>query len=162
MKFYTSYFYQIRNFTPNMIPLSTACGDPLWFHKGMDNGYTFFDKNGVISGLRAEMLHPDNSCSGLCEGMACPETPDNCLFLQRYRTQLSKVDFIDFLERCDRIARIIQSANNFEGEPIIVLIVHEAINNPCSERKVLQEWMMSHGILCEELPYKGKQFKGFQ
>ena len=63
MKFYTSYFYQIRNFTPNMIPLSTACGDPLWFHKGMDNGYTFFDKNGVINGLRAEMLHPDNSCS---------------------------------------------------------------------------------------------------
>ena len=77
MKFYTSYFYQIRNFTPNMIPLSTACGDPLWFHKGMDNSYTFFDKNGVINGLRAEMLHPDNSCSGLCEGMACSRNHHN-------------------------------------------------------------------------------------
>lgn len=35
MKIYTSYFYQIRFFKPNMIPLSTAKYDPSWFHKGL-------------------------------------------------------------------------------------------------------------------------------
>ena len=31
MKIYTSYFYQIRNFKPNMIPVSTAISDPFWY-----------------------------------------------------------------------------------------------------------------------------------
>lgn len=32
MKILISYFYQIRFFKPNMIPLSTAAFDPKWFH----------------------------------------------------------------------------------------------------------------------------------
>ena len=63
MDFYTSYFYQIRNFTPNMIPLSTACGDPAWYHAGRDKNFVYFDNNKVCNGLRAEMLHPDKSAS---------------------------------------------------------------------------------------------------
>ena len=39
MKFYISYFYQIRNFSPNMIPISTTVSDPDWFHKGEDGIY---------------------------------------------------------------------------------------------------------------------------
>lgn len=31
IKIYTSYFYQIRNFTPNIIPVSTALSDPAWY-----------------------------------------------------------------------------------------------------------------------------------
>ena len=82
MDFYTSYFYQIRNFTPNMIPLSTACGDPAWYHAGRDKNFVYFDNNKVCNGLRAEMLHPDKSCANLCcGGFACPYTPDTCNFL---------------------------------------------------------------------------------
>ena len=31
MKIYTSYFYQIRNFKQNMIPISTCLSDPEWY-----------------------------------------------------------------------------------------------------------------------------------
>lgn len=162
MKFYTSYFYQIRNFTPNMVPLSTACGDPAWYHAGRDKSFVYFDNNRVCNGLRAEMLHPDKSCAGLCEGgFACPDTPDKCAFLWRYAQQLEKVDFMDFIERCRRILKQVKVCNHFEGEGIIVLMVHEAFGNPCSERRTLQEWVMSHGLPCHELPYQGKQFRGF-
>ena len=54
MKFYTSYFYQVRFFTPNMIPISTAKWDPKWFHDFQDNKYVFLDKRGVCNGLRAD------------------------------------------------------------------------------------------------------------
>ena len=37
---------------------------------------------------------------------------------------------------------------NLKGEPIICLIVYEAPNNPCSERKALQEFFN-----CKELEY---------
>lgn len=162
MKFYTSYFYQIRNFTPNMIPLSTACGDPKWYHADRDKNFVYFDNNRVVNGLRAEMLHPDKTCAGLCEGaFACPYTPDVCAFLQAYKYQLDRVDFMDFIERCRQVADSVRECNHFEGEPIIVLMVHEAYGNPCSERRTIQNWMTSHGIACPELPYQGKQFRGF-
>lgn len=34
MKIYTSYFYQIRNFKQNMIPISTCLSDPgaIYYH----------------------------------------------------------------------------------------------------------------------------------
>lgn len=162
MDFYTSYFYQIRNFTPNMIPLSTACSDPAWYHAGRDKNFVYFDNNKVCNGLRAEMLHPDKSCANLCcGGFACPYTPDTCNFLDAYRKQLEKVDFMDFIARCARIKDQVRECNHFEGPPIIVLMVHEAPQNPCSERIVLQEWMWRHGMSCPELPYQGKQFRGF-
>ena len=33
MKIMTSYFYAIRFFKPNMIPISTAKWDPKWYHQ---------------------------------------------------------------------------------------------------------------------------------
>ena len=37
-------------------------------------------------------------------------------------------------------------------EPEIVLLVHEAPNNPCSERWPLFEWFKKHGIDAKEYP----------
>lgn len=151
LKFVTSYFYKIRFFTPNMIPLSTAIWDPQWFHDFKGQQYTFFDKNGVINGLRAEMLHPGPKCEGLCHGReGCAFIPSNCAFLKEYAKQLQKVDMRDFLLRAENISKKVQEANGFIGEPIIVLLVHEATNNPCSERMVLQTWMRAWGIECAE------------
>ena len=45
MKFALGYFYQVRFFTPNMIPVSTALGDPKWYHQNKGQQFTFLDKN---------------------------------------------------------------------------------------------------------------------
>jgi len=42
--------------------------------------------------------------------------------------------------------------NKFNKDTI-VLIVYEAPNNPCSERKILQEYFNNHEIECKELEY---------
>lgn len=145
-----------------MIPLSTACGDPKWYHNFKDKSYTFFDKNNVINGLRAEMLHPGKECSGLCGGKdICRENGDyqNCMFLKVYKIQLDGVDFNDFWKRCMNIAAQVRTLNQFKEEPIIVLMVHEAWYNPCSERVTIQNWIKSHGYDCPELPYVSGKFK---
>ena len=69
MKIYISYFYQLRFFPRNAIPLSTAVYDPAWFHDGTrDQKHKFKDKRGVINGLRAEPFMPGAACEGLCHG----------------------------------------------------------------------------------------------
>lgn len=68
MKLYTSYFYQIRFFAPNIVPVSTAVWDPKWYHNfaGQDN--VFLDKRGVVNGLRAPALAPGSQLEGSCAG----------------------------------------------------------------------------------------------
>lgn len=82
----TSYFYQIRNFKPYQIPLSTAISDPAWYHP--KNGEYYVDKNGVINGLRIGMLQPQRSLGFLCGGKTCMQQPDSCRFLRAYYDQL--------------------------------------------------------------------------
>ena len=48
MKILTSYFYQIRFFKPNIIPLSTCLSDPVWYHKGNGKSFYYKDKNDDI------------------------------------------------------------------------------------------------------------------
>lgn len=55
MKIRTSYFYQIRNFLPHMIPISTALGDPDWYKPPIGEEY-YIDKRGIVCGLRYEPL----------------------------------------------------------------------------------------------------------
>ena len=65
MKVATSYFYQIRFFKPNMIPVSTAMWDPKWFHNFKNQYHVFKDRNGVYNGLRYPALSPKGECEGL-------------------------------------------------------------------------------------------------
>ena len=147
MQIYTSYFYQVRFMKPYHIPLSTAIWDPKWYHQNKGQDYIWKDKNGVYNGLRAEVFAPGPLCEGLCRG---PETcatgsPQNCLFLNTYRYQLDQLDFQDVLSRCERIGNYVKSLENFQEEPVIMLLVHEAPQNPCSERRVIQEWFAANG-----------------
>ena len=136
-----------------MIPISTAISDPKWYHQNRGPQYTYFDKNNVINGLRCEYFTPGQVCQGLCYG---PETcaekgPENCVFLKAYRSQLElTVDLPQFLERCERAAQYVKDTVGYEDEPVIVLIVHEATDNPCSERGALIDYMTSHGFECQE------------
>lgn len=151
MEIYTSYFYQIRFFKPNMIPLSTALWDPKWYHDGLEQDHCFVDKRGVINGLRLEALKPafNEELHEPCTGQAnCKRTPSTCEFIQMYKKHLAAIDSTDYLWRIGNLCRKVQQQLGFLDDPIPVLIVHEAPSNPCSERGPLQEW--AH---CTELTY---------
>lgn len=141
MNIYTSYFYQIRFFRPDMLPISTAIWDPKWFHDFKGQDYMFHDRRGVLNGVRCEPLHPGEHLENSCRGRPCPRSPETCDFLRGYRKQIFAISKDKFLESTQALL----DATNTKTP---VLIVHEAPDNPCSERVVLQEWLG-----CEELKY---------
>lgn len=147
MRIYTSYFYKIRFFKPNQIPVSTALSDPKWFHQNQGKSHKFIDKNGVLNGIRAEWLKPGEKCHDLCHGReGCPYEPSSCAFLRAYKEQLESMPIEESVRRLEELGCYLKSIIGFEGEPEIVLIVHEAPTNKCSERSVLQGYFN-----CEEL-----------
>lgn len=150
MKVYTSYFYQIRFFEPNMIPISTAKFDPKWYHQNRDQSHWFIDKNGVINGLRAEEFAPGPVASQLCRGACDPKDPNNCHFLKAYSHQLNQLDIDNIMARTENLCAAVRPVVKYTGDPIAVFIVHEAPDNPCSERAAIQNYFKSHGIDCEE------------
>lgn len=149
MEIYTSYFYQVRNMRPHMIPLSTAVWPPKWFHK---NGHCFVDKNGVLNGAACSWLRPGESCDGLCRGRnECKqEGPRSCEFLKVYRKQLDKLDFQTFIQKLEQLGGKAKEMLGFEEEPVIILMFHEKYDNPCSEREVVKQWFKDNGIELKE------------
>ena len=154
MTYYTSYFYNIRFFTPNMIPFSTAVWDPKWYHDNKDKNYTFLDKNGVLNGLRIKELRPGKECENLCRGpencVACKGDSKQCDFLRTYSQQLELIDYDKFEEYFFRVSREIKRKMGFMEEPVIVFIVHESPDNPCSEREAILDVLPRHGITISE------------
>ena len=139
MQIYTSYFYQIRNFTPNLIPVSTALSDPAWYRPPQGKEY-YIDKRGIVCGLRYEPLIV-RDIPPLCP---CPyqgEGLPHCDFLREYKRSLYQKDK-------EKILKAFEFCLNKFNADTIVLIVYEAPDNPCSERKALQEFFN-----CEELRY---------
>lgn len=145
MMFYISYFAQFRNMTPKQICFSTALWDPKWFHDFREQSYKFV-KDGKTYGLRATCFNPMNH---ECSGMPCPHLPHSCNFLQAYEKQLDALKFNDV------IAALRKSANEIAKQlhivdPEVVLLVHEAPDNPCSERHVIKKWFAKHGMILKE------------
>lgn len=155
MKIQTSYFYQVRFMKPNMIPLSTAKWDPKWFHQNKGQFFQFKDKNGVWNGLRAEPFVPGESCDGLCRGLDyCSNgNPDKCDFLKAYRKQLDKLNFEEIITRFKNLSETIRRDEGFTQEPVLILLVHEAYTNPCSERWVIQDWFKDNNYPIHEFRY---------
>lgn len=151
---YTSYFYQIRNFKPNMIPVSTCLSDPAWYKPPEGQEY-YIDKRGVVCGLRYEPLIVQKQGTQECLGtdLLCPFVKEMkqgiiCPCMQEYEhllnTLVDKERTLKAFEFC---------ANKFKRpfdkeKPAIVLIVYEAPNNKCSERYALQQFFN-----CKELEY---------
>ena len=88
MKISTSYFYQIRYFKRNMLPVSTAVYDPAWFYNKNGPSRVYRDKNGIWNGVRFPMLSPIALDEGLCnKDNGC--TPNDCIFIRKYREYIN-------------------------------------------------------------------------
>ena len=143
MKLYTSYFAQIRNFSKNLVALSTVIYEPKWYQVGG------VDSRGVIS-IRCNPLRPGHSCDGLCNGKCNPKHPDNCAFLREYRKQLDEIDFNIFMEKLldlrERLRIDFPDREDFD----FAFIFFEKWDNKCSERWPVQDWIRAHGLKIEE------------
>ena len=140
MKIATSYFYMIRHFTPNIIPVSVCLSDPEWYKPKNGKEY-FIDKNGVINGLRYEPLivqrYGEHICPCESKDLA-PACPTMIEYEQLLFSLVNKEKTLKAFEYC---------CNKFNADTI-ALMVYEAPNNPCSERAALQKFFN-----CEELEY---------
>lgn len=151
MKILISYFYMIRFFTPDMIPLSTAKWDPKWYHNSKTQDDIFVDARGVLNGLRAPVFAPGELALAVSDcGPQCSKEPNTCNFLRAYEFQLNQLDFKDIQQRIENICNKAANFLHLEKEPIPVLIVHEAPNNPCSERDIIKKWFKQYNIDIEE------------
>ena len=156
MKIATSYFYQIRNFKPYMIPVSTALSDPFWYKPPNGEEY-YIDKRGVVNGLRYEPLIVQRQgtlgCPGEFSICSAARTRLNknyiCSTMQEYeyllQTLVNKEQTLKAFNFC---ANKFKKELKFKEEPIIVLMVYETPKNRCSERYALQKYFN-----CEELSY---------
>ena len=160
MKVKISYFYNIRHFQPNEVPLSTAKYDPKWYKNSWKHGVGWLDHNKVINGLRISLFVPGSTCDGLCEGTKtgkCDPSQSQvfdtskCKFLKAYREQIFSLDFNRVFSKLEVLEETIQRNFSLKGEEItFVLMVHEKPDNACSEREVLKEWFASNGVELEE------------
>lgn len=156
MKIRTSYYYQIRNFKRNYIPVSTTQTDPLWFHDFTgDYNHIFKDKRGIVNGIRCLPIIKCGKAAQGCKGPdLCQYTPaPACPFLSSYRDNLAQLDFDTLLKDFSSLALQYQIHENIDDEITIVLIVYETPKNPCSERQALINYFTSNGIECKELEY---------
>lgn len=151
LKFYISYFYQIRNMSSNILPVSTAMWDPKWFHDGKSEGYRYMDKNNVINGVRFSHLCMESyryekliknkvDC-----GMNCPGV-EGCEFMKEYAKciRAKNPDFQKFITFCEGYVEFLNQKFNF-GLDTIIFIVHEAPDRGCGERPVIQDWFNENG-----------------
>lgn len=152
MKLYTSYFYMLRFFKPSCIPLSTAMWDPKWYHAFQSQDYVFWDKRGVINGLRIAELRPGPTCENECRGPenCATKSPSTCPFLHNYLEQLRALDFDHFYDKLETVAANFKQNYQLLDEPSIIFMVHEAPTNPCSERVVIQQYFKEKGVLVPE------------
>ena len=73
-----------------------------------------------------------------------------CPFLISYREYLETIDFEKLIAEFERIANEVKKINNYQQESEIILLVYEAVNNPCSERFGLIKLFADHGIELKE------------
>ena len=164
INFYISYFYQIRNMKPNMLPVSTAMWDPKWFHDDNGGRWKYMDKNGVINGVRMidlmmplykweELVKRNESCEhcGINNGANGSWISGMCPFMKEYAKCIREKnpDFQKFINFCDGYLQFLNQRLNLCLDTII-FIVHEAPSKGCGERPELQRWFYENGMELKE------------
>ena len=95
---------------------------------------------------------PGPMCDHDCRGPEYCDTndPNTCAFLRHYHYQLKELDFNEIMARFEKLGKKVQAKEGFFEEPVLVLIVHEAPPNPCSERWVIKKWFAENGYDLQE------------
>lgn len=156
MNIYITCFSNIRYFTKDIIPISTAVGWPWWLYKAdkEPSGTLYLNKNSVMIGISEEQF----SCKDVYESLEekcqknCPykdKVPD-CQFMKAYYNHLSTLNFNEIIDDWKRVAEEVRKINHFQGEPTIVLLVYEAASCTCAERPCLQKWFKENGYELKE------------
>ena len=89
------------------------------------------------------MKHSDNLCRN------CNKDISKCSFIPQYNAYLHLLDFAKTMQHLEAIATKAAKILNVNA-PEIVLLVHEAPTNPCSERASIVDWFQEHGVHVEE------------
>lgn len=134
-----------------MIPLSTAMFDPKWYHEGEDETHLFWDKNGVINGLRCypfifKREKYNDWCGSQC---AYKGKTSLCPYLSAYRRMLAMNDFSSVLDFFKSTITYVANHNNDLAnidKYNICLMVYETPTAVCSERSELIKWFKNYDI----------------
>ena len=81
------------------------------------------------------------------------------LFYIIIKKNLENINFKEMIIDMQRLADDYKEKEKINEEIILVLIVYETPNNPCSERIPLQQYFTEHGWECKELKYPIDLFK---
>ena len=146
MNLFISYFYNIRFFPTNLVPVSTAVYDPKWYHNFKSNSTIFIDKRGIVNGIRLYELSPYKIENPECFNCKSNKDTSICSFIKRYHDYIFSLDF-------NKIYNYLQSVSNKFSNADICLMVYEKPDNKCSERATLVEWFAYNNIELKEFTH---------
>jgi len=147
----TTYFYQLRFFKDNMIPLSICIYDPKWYKN--DGGFNIkefvpIDYNSNLDCENCHKLHKDDP---LYNGNL------NCRYLKEYRKQLKNLNIEKIIkEQCWKILNSKKYKQQIEkyNDVYLVFVGFEVPDKLCSERFILANYIEENlNIHCKELKY---------
>lgn len=153
MQIVISSYYNIRFFSPNMIPIATSGDWPYWLRKNKPKLY--LDEHNVIIGIKEELFSNFGERFEQLEEKCQKDCPykdkvPNCQFMITYYKYLCEQDFNSLLKEFERVAQETKKINHYEGEPIIVLMVFESEKCNCAERPCIKHWFKDHGYDLKE------------
>lgn len=147
MEYFITYYYNLRFFSPDQLPISVASPGPRYFFHTVEDP-VFIDKRGVVNGVSLLNLHSQYLLRNYHLKKTCPcKDPevykdDDCPFKKNYYIELSKT-FPLALSQMTRLAHTYHAKE-------IILLVYEKPDNPCSERIVLKKVFKEHGLELKE------------
>lgn len=134
MKYFISYFGQLKNFTSNMMAVSTVAWEQAWFKGQVERMEELVCPAYVAHALEAK--------GEMCRKNCPLHAP--CSFMQMYKEYLDTLDFDKILLKLELLTL------KHPAVDTIVLMVYEKYDVPCAERPVLQAWFAEHGIELKE------------
>ena len=134
MKYFISYFGQLKNFTANMMAVSTVAWEQKWFKGKVERMEELVCPSYIVK----ELEDHGEMCRKNCPFQA------PCAFMTKYKEYLDTLDFNKILLKLEMLTLKHPTVNT------IVLMVYEKYDVPCAERPVLQKWFAEHGIELKE------------
>ncbi len=134
MKYFISYFARLKDFTSNMMPVSTVVFEKEWFRGKVEHIPELVPPTQIAVELEAK--------GEMCR-KNCPLTVP-CAFMARYKEYLDSLDFNKVLLKLELLTL------KYPTVDTIVLMVYEKYDVPCAERPCLQAWFAEHGIELKE------------